>query len=214
MHKISARSRWIVMMLVVVLIGIVAMRRPILRAAGWVLVVNEHADHADVIAIPVDTDDVGVLEAGDLVQSGVATRVAVFADIPVAAVEEEFIRRGVPHESAAERSVRQLKSLGVKTVDVIPSYVAGTEDEGPALADWCDQHQFHSVVVVSTADHSRRLRRVFRRSMKGRQTRVTVRAVRYLVFDPDRWWESHGGIRIEIEELEKLLLDVVRHPIS
>jgi hypothetical protein len=39
-------------------------------------------------------------------------------------------------------------------------------------------------------------------------------SARYSDFDPDRWWGSRGGIRIEIEELEKLLLDVVRHPIS
>ena len=214
MQKLSACSRWLGLILVVVLLGAVAMWRPILRAAGWVLVVNEHTDHADVIVIPVDTDAAGVLEAADLIQSGVATRVAVFADLPVTAVEHEFIRRGINYESAAERSVRQLRSLGVNTVDIIPTYVGGTEDEGPALADWCDRHHFHSVVVVSTSDHSRRLRRVLRRAMKGHMTKVTVECVRYLVFDPDRWWESRVGTRIEIEELEKLLLDIVRHPIS
>ena len=50
--------------------------------------------------------------------------------------------------------------------------------------------------------------------MKGHPTKVTVRSARYLVFDPDRWWETHGGIRTEVEELEKLLLDILRHPIS
>jgi uncharacterized SAM-binding protein YcdF (DUF218 family) len=82
------------------------------------------------------------------------------------------------------------------------------------LADWCDRHGFRSVVVVSAPDHSRRLRRVLHRSMKGHQMRVTVHPARYSVFDPDRWWETRGGIRIDVEELEKLLLDVVRHPIS
>ena len=50
--------------------------------------------------------------------------------------------------------------------------------------------------------------------MKGHQTRVTVCSSRYSLFDPDRWWEARGGIRTEVEELEKLLFDVVRHPIS
>jgi hypothetical protein len=183
-------------------IGIYVVRRQILLAAGWVLVVNEHVGSADVIVVAV------------AVHSGVSTRVAVFADPPDTMVEQEFIRRGIADEDKAARSLRQLRALGVDTIDLIPGYVAGSDDEGPALAYWCDQHRFRSVVVVSSSDHSRRLRRVLHRSMKGHQTRLTVRCSRYLVFDPDRWWESHGGIRTEIEELEKLLLDVMRHPIS
>jgi hypothetical protein len=79
------------------------------------------------------------------------------------------------------------------------------------LPGWCDQQGLRSVVVVSTSDHSRRLRRVLHRSMKGHQTRVTVRCARYSVFDPDRWWESHDGIRTEVGELEKLLFSCVIH---
>jgi hypothetical protein len=50
--------------------------------------------------------------------------------------------------------------------------------------------------------------------MKGRPTQVTVRPARYSTFDPDRWWENHGGIRTEIIEPQKLLLDIVLHPLS
>jgi hypothetical protein len=216
---ITRRQRWAGLVLVVMLLGVAsiaisAVRRSILRAAGWALVVNERVEPADVIVVAVDADGAGVLEAADLVHSGVATRVALFADPPDTMVEREFIRRGIPYEETAARSVRYLRALGVDNIDLIPTYVAGSEDEGSVLADWSDQHRFRSVVVVSTSDHSRRLRRVLHRSMKGHQTRVTVRSARYLVFDPDRWWRSHGGVRTEVEELEKLLLDIVRHPIS
>jgi hypothetical protein len=61
--------------------------------------------------------------------------------------------------------------------------------------------------------HSRRLQRVFDRATKGHPTHVTVQAARYSNFDPDRWWETRFGIRIEIIELQKLLLDTV-HPMS
>ena len=220
MQNMIARRRLCAgIVLVVVLLGVAgiaisAIRRPILRAAGWALVVNDRVDPADVIVVTVDTEGAGVLEAADLVHSGVATRVAVFGEPSDTMVEREFIRRGIPYEDAAARSVHYLRALGVDTIDLIPTYVAGSEDEGPVLADWCDQHGFRSVVVVSTSDHSRRLRRVLHRSMKGHQTRVTTHSARYSVFDPDRWWRSHRGIRTEVIELEKLLLDVVRHPIS
>jgi hypothetical protein len=53
--------------------------------------------------------------------------------------------------------------------------------------------------------------------MKGHATRVTVQPARYSSFDPDRWWETRVGIRTEIFELQKLLLEAleaVLHPIS
>lgn len=195
-------------------IAISPARRPILRAAGWALVVNDRVGPADVIVVMVDANGAGVLEAADLVQSGVAARVAVFDESPDTVVEREFARRGIAYEDEASLSVRHLRALGVQTIDLIPTYVAGTEDEGPVLADWCDQHGFRSVVVVSTSDHSRRLRRVLHRSMKGRPTRFAARSAHYSAFDPDRWWFSRRGIRTEIVELEKLLLDIVRHPFS
>jgi uncharacterized SAM-binding protein YcdF (DUF218 family) len=91
---------------------------------------------------------------------------------------------------------------------------ASTEGEGQALRPWCDEHQLQSIVFVADKDHSRRARRVLDRVMKGHSTRVTVQPARYSNFDPDRWWETRRGIRAEIVELQKLLLDVVLHPMS
>ena len=208
--------RWAFLLSVCVLGGaatVGAIRQPILRAAGWALVVDEPVEPADIIVVAVDADGAGVLEAADLVHSGIATRVAVFAD-PPDAVDQEFIHRGIPYEDVAARSVRQLRSLAVATTEQIPRAVAGTEDEGLILPEWCDQRQFLSVVVVSAPDHSRRLRRVLHRFMEGHRTRVAVRSAHYSGFDPDRWWQTRDGIRTEIVELEKLLLDLARHPIS
>jgi hypothetical protein len=219
-NMIARRRRWTRSVLVIVLlatasVGVYKIRRPILRAAGWALVVNEQVESADVIVVAVDADGAGVIEASDLIHSGMARRVAIFTGTPDP-VGSEFIRRGVPYEDEAARSVRQLRLLGVETIDQIPGSVLGTDDEGRVLADWCDRQGFRSVIVVSTADHSRRLRRVLHRSLKGHHTRAMIHpaSARYPHFDPDRWWESRGGVRVAIEELEKLLLDVMRHPIS
>ena len=208
-----ARILVVVLLAGAVIVGVPAIRGPILRAAGWALVFVEPVEPADIVVVTIDADGAGVLEAADLVHSGIARRVAVFSD-PPDAVDQEFIRRGIPYEDAAARSTRQLESLGITAIEQIPRAVAGTEDEGQVLPDWCDQRQFRSIVVVSTPDHSRRLHRVLHRAMRGHQTRVMIRITRRSAFDPDRWWETRGGIRTEIIELEKLLFDVVRHPIS
>lgn len=190
-----------------------ALRRPILQAAGRALVVEDAIGPADIIVLASDASGAEALEVADLVHGGVATRVAVFAYVTDPVVDRELIRRGIAHEDAAARSVRQLEALGVETIEIIPTRVAGTEDQGRVLPPWCDEHGFRSVVVVAEADHSRRLRRVLRRSLRGHLSSVTVRTSRYSQFDPDRWWETRAGVRTGIVELEKLLLDVVRHPL-
>jgi hypothetical protein len=213
----SKRRRWIpslvVALAVVALLAVPFVRELGLRAAGWALVVDEPVASADIIVVSLDSDGAGALEAADLVQSGIATRVAVFTD-PPSGEDHEFIRRGLPYDDASARQVRQLGWLGVTDIMQIPRTDAGTEGEGQVLPPWSDQHQFRSIVFVAARHHSRRVRRMLDRVMKGHAARATVRAERYSGFDPDRWWETRGGIRAEIVEFQKLVLDVVLHPMS
>src|SRR5262245_44449102 len=214
----SRRPRWALILTLVALVaaGVVAVpsvREPVLRAAGWALVINEQVAPADVIVVSPDSGGAGALEAADLVQSGIATRVAVFID-PPSGEDHEFIRRGLPYEDAGARQIRQLKWLGVTDVVQILRTDVGTEGEGQALPPWCDEHQFRSIVFVAARDHSRRLRRVLDRVMKGHPTRVMVHPARYSSFDPDQWWKTRNGIRIGIVELQKLVFEAVLHPMS
>jgi hypothetical protein len=203
----------VVALAVAAIVAVPAVREPVLRAAGWALVVNEPVGVADIIVVSLDSGGAGALEAADLVQSGIAARVAVFSD-PPSGEDFEFIRRGLPYEDAGARQIRQLRWLGVTDVVQIPRTEAGTEGEGKVLPQWCEQQEFRSIVFVVARDHSRRIRRVLNRVMKGHPTRVTVQPARYSGFDPDRWWETRSSIRTEIVEFQKLVLDVILHPIS
>ncbi|CAL78549.1 hypothetical protein; putative signal peptide [Bradyrhizobium sp. ORS 278] len=210
--------RWsaavVAMILGAVLVAVVpATAKPILRAAGRALVLSEQAGPADVIVITNDSGGAGALQAADLVQQGIATRVAVFTD-PPSGEDLEFIRRGLPYEDAAARQIRQLYSLGITDVMKIPREQDGSGGEGRSLAVWSDQHAIGSIVLVAASDHSRRLRRVLDRDMRGHSARVTVQAERYSGFDPECWWQTRHGARVGIIELEKLALDFVLHPLS
>jgi hypothetical protein len=196
--------------------AIVAIRslwEPVLRAAGRALVVNsEPVGPADVVVLTIDSNGAGALEAADLVQRGLSKRVAVFED-PPSREGSEFVRRGLLYEDKGVRQIRQLRTLGVTDVVQI-SQVNGTGDEGHALPLWADEQHLRSIVVVAAKDHSRRMQRVLERAMRGHPTHVTVQAARYSSFDPDRWWETRDGTRTAIIELQKLLLDIVLHPMS
>jgi hypothetical protein len=97
---------------------------------------------------------------------------------------------------------------------VIPRTVSGTDDESRDLAAWCAQHRYRTVIFVSTIDHSRRTARILARATRGRALSVSVRGSRYSDFDPDSWWTYRTGVRTEIIESEKLLADILLHPLS
>jgi len=207
---------WLVLLIVLTIAATWAIpdaRKSLLRSAGWTLVASDPEEPADIIVIAVDADGAGVLEAADIVHRGLAARVAVFADPPVA-VDLEFIKRGVPYFNAAAVSSQQLKSLGITVVEQIPRTVTGTNDEAKALSGWCDQNGFRTIIFISTSDHSRRVRRIVNREMIGHKTRILVRYSSYSQFDPDTWWLTRDGVRTEFIEIEKLLVDVMRHPLS
>jgi len=211
--------RWYWFISAVLLLSILAVwipgsRRHFLRSAGRLLVVQEPSvKSADVIVVAIDADGAGALEAADLVHRGVSNRVAVFDD-PPSSVDREFLRRGFPYEDRAAISSRQLQSLGIPNVEQIPRSTSGSEQEGDILPSWCDKYNYHSAILVTSADHSRRLTRILQRSLRGRQLSITVYSSPYSEFNRDTWWKTRAGLRTGIFELEKLLLDLVRHPFS
>jgi hypothetical protein len=195
------------------LLALAGSRERVLRWAGTALLAGDPVLAADLIVVTIDAGPAGILEAADLVHSGISSRVAVFGR-PATTAAREFIRRGVAYEDAAARETRQLHSLGIGSVQQIARDVAGSEQEGATLPDWLDASQLRSVVVVSSPEHSRRLRRILHRSATRCRTHIMIRPARYSEFNADHWWQTRAGVRTEAIELEKLMLDFLRHPIS
>jgi hypothetical protein len=74
---------------------------------------------------------------------------------PPSEEQDEFIRRGLPHQDEAAKQIRELKSLGVTDIVRISPLVDGTEEEVEALPPWCDEHKLQSIVFVAHTDHTR-----------------------------------------------------------
>jgi uncharacterized SAM-binding protein YcdF (DUF218 family) len=186
------------------------LRHSLLRSAGWALVAQDPPAKADIIVISTDSMGAGILEAADLAHAGFASRVAIF-DRPVTRMSREFARRGVQPLDLKSVSIQLLRGLGITDVTVIPS-VVGTVDEGKVLQQWCAANSIHSILFVSVRDHSRRTRRVLNRALSPHGIGVIVRYARFSEFDPDFWWQSRAGQRVQVVESEKLLVDFLRHP--
>jgi hypothetical protein len=206
---------WLLFVAAAVLVGgalVPSARAAALQALGSALVCDEPLRPADIVIVPGWTQDAGALEAGDLVRSGLAPRVAVLVAHADPAMQE-LRRRGVL--SATELwPTRLIRTLGVSAVEEIAVSVEGTDAEGPVLADWLVRHNLRTAIVVSTADHSRRLRRILDRSMRRTPVTTIVRVARFSSFEPEGWWRTRSGWRVAVVELEKLAADVMRHPLG
>jgi len=150
-----------------------------------------------------------MLEAADLVKAGFAPRVAIF-DRPQTPVQRELIRRGAPHHDPHGFPFECFKARRQRYRAV--GRCSWHTDEGRVLQQWCAANSIHSVIFVGVSDHSRRTRRVLDRAL-GRPWCEGDRALQHWSeFDPDTWWQDRDGQRVQIEESEKLLVDILRHP--
>jgi hypothetical protein len=185
-------------------------RHAFLRGLGWALVAEDPPTRADIVIVSTDSLGAGILEAAELIKSGFAPRIGLF-EHPPAPLQIELARRGLPYVDLQAFAIQLARALGIETIQLIPA-VVGTNDEGAVLAHWCESQGIHSILFVSVSDHSRRTRRVLARALRPHAISVAVRWTRFSQFDPDHWWQSREGQRIEIVESQKLLVDFLRHP--
>ena len=204
---VAKRLTWGIGALALLGIVLALFSHSLLRALGWALVSEDPLQRADAIVISLDAGPAGILEAADLVRARVANRVAVFDEEPSRALVE-LRRRGIAVPSPAASALEYLRQLGVASSEVIPVRASGTEDEGRILPLWCEQHGVHRVVFVSARDHTRRIRHVVGQALRARHIILIERAAPYSDFDPDRWWRTRNGVRIEITELQKLIWEL------
>jgi hypothetical protein len=203
----------LVVVVLAVIVGVPVVRHAVLKTAGWALVVDEPVGPADAIVLPEWAGSAGALDAADLVHAGIARRVAVLPE-PQRASEAELIRRGIHFQDETAALLELLRSLGVVEIERISTPAAGTGDEAQVISSWSEQRHLGSIILVSSPDHSRRAARVLRRVLSGRPTKVVIRSARYSSYDPDHWWETRENVRTAIVESQKLLLDVLRHPVG
>ena len=70
-----------------------------------------------------------------------------------------------------------------------------------ALKRWLDAHHMvlSNLTVVAPGPHARRTRLLFQKAF-GEATEIGVLAAKELDYDPQEWWMSSNGFRMEIDE--------------
>jgi uncharacterized SAM-binding protein YcdF (DUF218 family) len=113
-----------------------------------------------------------------------------------------------------EIAVKELTRLGVpsQNVEIIRPPVASTWDEAKLLSDYSKTHNLRSLLIVTSAYHSRRALRTFRALFHDTQTQVGIDPVQTGIQTPQpaTWWARPRGWQLVFVEYLKLIYYLCR----
>jgi uncharacterized SAM-binding protein YcdF (DUF218 family) len=162
-------------------------RHPIMRYVGESWVIDEPSERADAI----------VLVGDDNFYADRASRVAELSRQEVAPVVVASGRRLRPNAGLSELMEHDLIERGVPRNKILrlDHTAADTIEEARLLSKLAQERRWHSVIIVSSNYHTRRVRYIYEKIFPS-SIAVSVAAARDAEFDPDHWWEKRKSIRL------------------
>jgi uncharacterized SAM-binding protein YcdF (DUF218 family) len=182
-------------------------------AAAWGLLhagtFLQHEDplrHADAMYVLGGSRFERPLEAEDLYKAGYAP-VILISPAREEAAEIEARRRGARFPREGELVRDALADLGVPRSALLvgEGSVDSTADEALQLKTEAARHGWHTVIVITSALHTRRAGLAFRRTLSGTGVAVIIHASRYDTSNPVHWWRQRRDVRFLADEWPKLL---------
>ncbi|MCX6921785.1 MAG: YdcF family protein [Verrucomicrobia bacterium] len=159
-------------------------------ANAWI--VNEPLEKADAVVVLGGAVETRAFEAARLYREGFAPKVLLL-DVKRNPAANLGL---VPPESDVTRQL--LLKHGVTNSDCLSvgQAVASTHDESCAVRAWVEATGAQRVIIPTDLFHTRRVRWVFRKALKGTGATVTVRAVppTGYMYSATNWWHCELGL--------------------
>jgi uncharacterized SAM-binding protein YcdF (DUF218 family) len=177
-------------------------RARLLTAAADYLVVDDSPRPAEMIFLLNGDYNSRPFQAARLYQQGLAPRIVI------ARVEGQpaDVLGLVQNETSI--SVAVMEKLGVPADRIVvlqtPGGVTSTYDEAVVLQHYVRDNSIHSVLLVTSAFHTRRARWIVSKELAGLPVSLEVSAVPYGDFDATNWWRSENGLIALNNEYVKL----------
>jgi uncharacterized SAM-binding protein YcdF (DUF218 family) len=108
-----------------------------------------------------------------------------------------------------ERALRELQIAGVPSdkIEVLPQITSSTYDEAVLLRQYAESHSLRSVLVVTSAYHSRRAIWTFRRVFDGSGVEIGIMSppAGWQTPPPATWWLHKNGWSLVAGEYTQLV---------
>ena len=203
LSKLTRRSLLLLLILMVLFtVGL------FFRNAGKILIFKNNLTKSDAILILMGSLPERVLEASDLYHEGFSDTIMIVKTHQqgFSALNNRFVT--LPGESELAKTV--LVELGVPegSIKIIPGLARSTLEEATAINEFLkDQSDIDTVILVTSAEHSLRASKIFRRAFSQLDHSVTIISCpsRYSEFKPDQWWTDKESTEAVIMEYGKLI---------
>lgn len=181
---------------------------PVGRAAADWLDVSDFDGPVDCVMILGGEPNRRPFAAAALYRAGLAERVLVARTRP-----SEAARRGlIPLQHELARQVLALEGVPETAIEILPGEeVRSTADEAVVLGAWLEARPEVEVVVLTTAYHTRRARRIFRQVLGAAAPRVEFLGIPPEDFRSGEWWRTKAGFLTYSREFLKTLYYWLRY---
>jgi uncharacterized SAM-binding protein YcdF (DUF218 family) len=177
------------------------------RKAGTWLVMKDNPVHADAIVILMGSISDRILQATDLYKQGSAREVIIVEESMGAyrALEE----RGVQIISNTRQVRDALVTLGIPAdgITTLQGDATSTQMEAMIIKEYIsDKPGIDTIIIVSSADHTRRASMIFNAAFRNVEEPVTILCSpsAYTNFDAEKWWRGKEGIQVVVSEYVKI----------
>jgi len=202
------RLRWLFLAaLPVALLLLYASRDRVFFAAAHFLDVSETPAATDYVMVLGGNVQTRPFVAAELLNAGLA-RKAVVATILCSG---DNLGGTLPTEQEVIRSVLVHEGVSPDAVVILPNPCASTFDEACALAEFLEPKPGSTVTVVTSCQHTRRTRWIFRRVLGQRAPHVHFVGVPLDGFDETNWWQFESGLSTYLSEYAKLAFYLVHY---
>jgi uncharacterized SAM-binding protein YcdF (DUF218 family) len=197
--------RTVLVVLVSLVAFAVAVHRPVLRAAGRLLVVEEAHPHADAIVVVAGGTPSREARAAALFRDGEAPRVLVSRQFVPKRVQE-LVVMGIRAHDFRDESVLALEKYGVprRAIVTLDQPVEITETELRAVATAARARGWRRVTLVTSALHSRRVKTIWSRET-GPTPEAGIAVVEDECSSSDAWWRRRRCSEAVLHEYLGLL---------
>jgi uncharacterized SAM-binding protein YcdF (DUF218 family) len=180
-----------------------AFRSQILTGVADYLVVSDRLQPADIIFLLNSEVNTRPFYASDLYKQGLAPVIVIARSEDAPTVDLGL----VPNDTDIDVGV--MEKLGVPADKIIVLPVSGgvtsTFDEAIVLRRYIETNNIHTVILVTSAFHTRRTKWIFDRELSGLPLTLEMAAAPHYGFDATNWWRSESGLITLNNEYVKLV---------
>jgi uncharacterized SAM-binding protein YcdF (DUF218 family) len=200
-RSLVRRLAWVLAALACLVLAAWIFRAPLLTGLADAWVVNDPVAKADAIVILGGGLENRPFAAAKLFHDGIASTI-LYTDVRLSPAEEMGIT--LP-EKEQTRRILLSNNVPETAMTVIGSHVANTYDESRAVRAWIEKTGAKSIIIPTDPFHTRRVRWVFDKELRGTKTVIHVVAINPVRYRAGDWWRHEEGVIAFQNEVIKYL---------